>query len=225
MKKTVLLIFIHQTTLLYCQLFKKAANIDSISTYSYQEGYGTHSIDSFTFFSDKYEDFYVQQIYYQNGKIELEAFMINGEYDGPHRHWYPNGKLQHFTNYHNGLPAGFYASWYENGNIETCGSYEEFNPADTIYKDATIRQHFFDCDTFHTVLDVPPYSEETHISCEDNVLKTGKWTEYYEDGQLKSEKYFQHGSKTSTWKYYNHNGTVAREELYENNRLIRKTEK
>src|SRR5690348_6286604 len=106
------------------QWLEKASVIDSISVTSYHPSHDTTLTDSLTYFSNLYNDFYIEQEFYKNGQIRLEMFLVKGKHDGPHRLWYPNGNLQLFLYFKNDLPVGFSSRWYESGKIEACGSYE-----------------------------------------------------------------------------------------------------
>ena len=42
---------------------------------------------------------------------------------------------------------------------------------------------------------------------------TGKWTNYYKNGQIKQEGYYSNGQANGNWKYYNEDGNLKNEEF------------
>ena len=44
---------------------------------------------------------------------------------------------------------------------------------------------------------------------------TGKWTNYYKNGQIKQEGYYSNGQAKGKWKYYHKDGTFKNEEFIE----------
>jgi antitoxin component YwqK of YwqJK toxin-antitoxin module len=48
-----------------------------------------------------------------------------------------------------------------------------------------------------------------------NIVPTGEWVEYYDNGKIKSIGEYAKGKKINTWKYYNSNGHKDRIEVYQ----------
>jgi antitoxin component YwqK of YwqJK toxin-antitoxin module len=208
---------------MYGQKTGYSINIDSIS--AFQNHYLNGSRDSNIYYSDKEKDFCIHQTYYKNGRLKSEYFTFKNKPNGPWRTWYPKGNPEFFGYYFNGVPAGLNITWYKSGKIESIGYYDT-NIGDTIYGIAdSLKTKFIDCDTTIYVDKEPPYDVTDSIVCTDNVLKNGRWTEYHENGALKSDKYFQRGIKVNTWKYYNKEGILVKEEIYNNNKRIRMIKK
>jgi len=63
-----------------------------------------------------------QVVYYANGKVEEEAFYLNGKLHGKKRVWYPDGKLYADENYVNGVIDGISRWYYPSGKL----SHEDF---------------------------------------------------------------------------------------------------
>ena len=204
---------------IYGQQTSHSINIDSISTF--QNHYLNGSRDSNVYYSDKEKDFCIHQIYNKNGQLKSEYFTFKNKLNGTWRSWYPDGNPEFFGYYFYGVPAGLNIAWYENGKIESIGYYDT-NIGDTIYGISdSLKTKFIDCDTVTFSDNEPTYDITDSITCTDNILKNGRWADYYENGALKSEKHFQHGIKVNTWKYYNKEGILVREEIYSNNKIIR----
>jgi uncharacterized protein len=204
---------------MYCQKIGHSIHIDSIS--AFQNQYLNGSRDSNVWYSDKEKDFCIHQAYFKNGQLKSEYFTFKNKLNGPWRTWYPKGNPEFFGYYFNGVPAGLNITWYKNGKLESVGYYDT-NIGDTIYGIAdSLKTKFIDCDTTIYVDKEPPYDRTDSIVCVDNVLKNGRWVEYYENGKYKSEKFFQCGIKVNTWKYYNKEGILTKEEIYKKNKMIK----
>jgi antitoxin component YwqK of YwqJK toxin-antitoxin module len=48
-----------------------------------------------------------------------------------------------------------------------------------------------------------------------NIIPTGEWEEYYDNGKMKSEGEYTNGKKTGKWKYYDVDGQKLRTEDYQ----------
>ena len=211
------------TSELYCQKSGHSINIDSISTF--QNHYLNENRDSNVYFSDKEKDFCIHQMYYKNGQLKSEYFTYKNKLNGSWRTWYPEGNLESLGYYFYGVPAGLNITWYNNNKIESFGYYDT-NIGDTIYGITdSLKAKFIDCDTTTYSDNEPPYDMTDSIVCTDNVLKNGRWAEYYENAALKSEKYFHRGIKVNTWKYYDKEGILIKEEIYNNNKVVKIIEK
>jgi uncharacterized protein len=211
------------TSEMYCQKTVQSINIDSISTF--QNHYLDGSRESNVYYSDKEKDFCIHQTYYKNGQQKSEYFTFKNKINGTWKTWYPEGNLESLGYYFYGVPAGLDITWYKNGKIASIGYYDT-NAGDTIYGTAdSLKTKFIDCDTTIYVDKEPPYDVTDSIICTDNVLKNGRWAEYYENGSLKCEKFFLRGIKADTWRYYNKEGILVKEEVYNNNKLGKIIEK
>jgi antitoxin component YwqK of YwqJK toxin-antitoxin module len=208
---------------MYGQQSGHSITVDSISTF--QNHYQNGNSDKDVYYSDKEKDFCIHQSYYKNRQLKSEYFTFKNKINGSWKTWYPEGNLESLGYYFYGVPAGLNITWYKNGKVESVGYYET-NIGDTIYGIAdSLKTKFIDCDTTLYVDNEPPYDVTDSIVCTDNVLKNGRWVEYYENGKFKSEKFFQRGIKTGTWKYYNKEGILAKEEIYSNNEVVKIIEK
>ena len=207
------------TSGLYGQKTGHSIKIDSISTF--QKQYLNGNRDSNVYYSDKEKEFCIHQEYYKNGRLKSEYFTLRNKPNGPWRTWYQEGNPESFGYYFYGIPAGLYITWYRNRKIESFGYYST-SIGDTIYGIAdSLKAKYIDCDTLTFFDKEPPYDMTDSIICSDNFLKSGKWVEYYENGALKSEKYFQRGIKINRWKYYDKEGILTKEVIYNNNKMVR----
>ena len=201
---------------MYGQNIEHSINTGSISSFRNHDG--SEYRDSNMYYPGKEKDFCIHQTYYKNGRLKSEYFTFKNKVNGPWRTWYPDGNQESSGYYFYGVPAGLDMTWYKNGRIESIGYYDT-NTADTIYGIAdSLKTKFIDCDTAIYTDNEPPYDVTDSIICTDNVLKNGRWVEYYENGALKSEKYFHRGIKVNTWKYYNKDGILIRKELIDHYR-------
>jgi antitoxin component YwqK of YwqJK toxin-antitoxin module len=211
------------TSEMYCQKIGYVINIDSSS--SYQNRDLKEYRDSNNYYSEKEKDFCLHQTYYKNSQLKNEYSTFNNKLNGTWRTWYPDGNLESLEYYFYGVPAGYSITWYRNNKIESIGYYDT-NIGDTIYGITdSLKTKYLDCDTTIYLDNEPPYDMTDSIICTDNALKNGRWVEYYENGALKCEKYFQRGIKVDTWKYYNNEGILIKEVIYNNNKMLRIIEK
>ncbi|MCX6252529.1 MAG: hypothetical protein NTX61_17480 [Bacteroidetes bacterium] len=223
MRKLIAIGLLVITSELYCQEIGHPINIDSLSSFQYHRL--NESRDSNIYYSDKEKDFCIHQTYYKNGQLKIEYYTFKNKLNGTWKTWYPEGNLEFSGYYFFGVPAGISISWYKNNKIESIGYYDT-NVGDTIYGIIdSLKTKYLDCDTTRYSDAEPPYDITDSVICTNNVLKNGKWMEYYENGKFKSEKFFQHGIKVSTWKYYNKEGILIKEEIFQNNKVIKIIEK
>jgi antitoxin component YwqK of YwqJK toxin-antitoxin module len=207
----------------YSQKAGYSINIDSIS--AFQNHYLNGNSESDVFYSDKEKDFCIHQVYYNNGRLKSEFFTFKNKLNGSYKTWYPDGNLESLGYYFYGVPAGLNITWYKNNKIESIGYYDT-RIGDTIYGIAdSLKTKFIDCDTTLYIDKEPPYDVTDSIICTDNVLKNGRWAEYYENGVLKTEMFFRQGIKVRTWKYYNNEGILIKEKIYNDNKMIKIIEK
>ncbi len=54
-------------------------------------------------------------------------------------------------------------------------------------------------------------SKEVQSRQAANIIRDGKWSNWYEDGKLRSEEYYNKGSMTGTWKVWHENGLLESE--------------
>jgi uncharacterized protein len=223
MRILMVIVILVITSETFCQKIGYITNIDSSS--SFQNRDLNESRDSNTYYSDKEIDFCIHQTYYKNGQLKSEYSTFKNKLNGTWKTLYPDGNLESLDYYFYGVPAGYSITWYKNNKIESIGYYDT-NIADTIYGIIdSLKTKYLDCDTTTYIDNEPPYDMTDSIICTDNVLKNGRWVEYYENGTLKCEKFFQRGIKVNTWKYYNTEGMLIKEEIYNNNKMIKVIEK
>jgi len=170
---------------------------------------------------------------YKNGKVMFDRVMKEGKRVGISYMYYENGNIQCFLDNEKTIIIGFYENqkmsslakymndsikcngkdgleeteWYENGQLKSkrihnCGKqlFKEY------YNDSTIGRE-------GTQIDMP-------------LFRVGKFTEWYKNGKINLEAYYQDGNtqseaniKTGTWRYWNEKGKLIKEEYYENNEL------
>jgi antitoxin component YwqK of YwqJK toxin-antitoxin module len=211
------------TSGMYGQKMGHLINNDSISSFHHR--YINENRDSNVYYSDKEKDFCIHQTYYKNGQLKSEYLTFKNKLNGSWKTWYPDGNMESSGYYFYGVPAGLNVTWYKTGKIESIGYYDT-SIGDTIYAIAdSLRTKYIDCDTTIYIDKEPPYDVTDSVVCTNNVLKNGRWAEYYENGKFKSEKFFQRGIKVNTWKYYNKEGILVKEEIYNDNKVVKIIEK
>ena len=58
-----------------------------------------------------------------------------------------------------------------------------------------------------------------------NYKLQGKWTEYYQNGQMKLNGHYKNGKRNGKWKYYSDTGDKTRKEKYKNGTLVKSKQK
>lgn len=154
------------------------------------------------------------EVWHKNGQKSAE-FTNNelGNTEGEFRTWYPNGQLHTTGTMVNGRPVGVHETYFENGQLEMRTVYPDtwkghehpIEPRERFYPNGQIRS-------------IEPYDE--------NGIKNGTETEWFEDGQkeveveyvnnepvrathwfqngdVESKKYWdEDGNKTGVWEKY-----------------------
>ncbi|HEY2883162.1 MAG TPA: toxin-antitoxin system YwqK family antitoxin [Pirellulales bacterium] len=65
----------------------------------------------------------LEQRWYSGGKKFYEANYVAGKKDGQYTEWHPNGKPKYATVYKAGQPDGVFKEWFEDGALKTEGGY------------------------------------------------------------------------------------------------------
>ncbi len=79
---------------------------------------------STTIYKDGYKNG-LRQIYYENGKLLLQADFVNDLLDGQFVGWYENGQKAIETFYKNDLESGQRIEWYKNGAPKSVSHYKK----------------------------------------------------------------------------------------------------
>lgn len=83
--------------------------------------------------------------------------------------------------------------YYLNGHLESTGFLYSIPYSDTVY-----------------VYDEKTKSDTKPIVIESKLVRRGKWTFYYSNGNIESEGIFEDDNKKGKWNYYKENGEVLK---------------
>ncbi|MEC3964281.1 hypothetical protein [Flagellimonas halotolerans] len=157
------------------------------------------------------------QAYYENGQLKEEGEKIGEKKVGPWKHYHENGQLAaQGTYWDGGKITGKIGRWYyyyDNGTTKEAVNYRSVS-----YTDGTVRSHLWgqylswykngqlkEEGTFEKEIETlfgTGYNE-------GNNRKVGKWSEYYENGQLKTyQEYDEYGYHAGLYKSYFEDGVV-----------------
>ena len=161
-------------------------------------------------------------IWYKNGNMNFLAFYADDGKDILSFSFYKNGQIEDYINSNIGFSKSWYKSgelkeedifdsiqyhetkYYKNGQIESIGIFNNGKqPIKMFYKNGQIA--------------LSGYIYNVHL------LALGKWSEWYVNGQLKREYYFNDSipnQKESIWKWWNEKGKLIKKEIYKDGQLI-----
>lgn len=126
----------------------------------------------------------------------LEGFYYNGHEIGVWKLKNESGKIYWEDIYFDTLGIKIqHSSYYSNGNLKSTG-FMHFIP----HKDSVIGEYNFN------------EKKYDYIPTSELLVKNGKWTYYFDNGNLKSEGLYVDDKKKDKWKYYNENGELIRTE-------------
>jgi uncharacterized protein len=115
------------------------------------------------------------------GYLAEEMFYVNDVLQGERLWLYPNGQVKKSLTYFNGKEAGISLEFAPDGTILT----------EEVYENGFLRDR------------------EEYNRTDAKGQKTGKWREYYPNGQLKSETEYRNGQKFGFTKTYNDRGKLV----------------
>jgi len=173
--------------------------------------------------------------YNRKGILILEGGYKDGILEGDNKAYYDDGKIKHKFNYKNGKKIGKNITYFPNGNIEQ----EEIIKDDDKVFNIKIK-HFYESGNLERNEELIEPKLSSNKS-NDNRIKVGEWTSYYdkpnsiktkeffqndklhgerfsyfEDGTLSSKEIYSNGVKTGIWISYFPNGKVKSETSYKN---------
>jgi antitoxin component YwqK of YwqJK toxin-antitoxin module len=171
--------------------------------------------------------------YYENGQLKsignYESF--GGEKNGGWKYYYENGQLKSEGRFLSGFRVSEWKYYHENGSLECNGIYEygEIKVGEWIYNDdegVIIKTELWGegklIETKNSSEEVEKFSEYYDnrqlkvIGNKKNGLKIGEWKYYNENGQLKVIGTYENGTKNGEWKIYHENGELSVMGKYEN---------
>lgn len=156
--------------------------------------------------------------YYSNGQVSSLQHYQDGKLHGYYAEYNPEGKLVAQGWYHDDKLSGYFTRYYPNGKIQTKAYYLN----GLIYGP----EHTYDFD--EKLLSIAHYDKGNLVSIEipassDRQAGTSRLTgdnavfsQYYNNGQLKSEIQYQHGVRHGQIKAYNYFGRMVSQGQYLN---------
>ncbi len=131
--------------------------------------------------------------YFANGSVAERENYVRGVLHGEHKSWFQDGVLKSSANYLNGEPEGTMTFWFPNGKKEIEGKVVNGN------RDGTWFYYNQDGSIQLQVL----YRNGDMIK---EKKENGTFTEYYDDGQVRSEVIFKKGLREGRFAEYYDNG-------------------
>lgn len=136
--------------------------------------------------------------YYENGKLQYRGYYINGQTSGLWEYFYKSGFNEARTYYYNGKSVDTVYCWYSSGKL---------------------KRTFIEIDTLKHVWHGLDYSENGNKIIESNLLKDsldqwvieGKWVEWHENGQKKTEAIMKNNYSVGKWREWDENGVLVKE--------------
>ncbi|GEM_PF-2483824 len=187
----------------------------------------------------------ISNIYYENGQKKEEFTSINDVYNGLYTTWYENGKIKITGNYSNGngkyssgKKIGKWLEYYENGNLKSekilgynndiensdlsFGKYYSEN-GKLIYEKDSLGGNRYIVITYDTAISKIIseinylFVKKTTGTYDYNYYKNGKETEYYLNGNKKSETNYLEGYKIGDYREWYESANIKCEGQYFNN--------
>lgn len=150
------------------------------------------------------DDNQIEYHYYSNGKIHFKAELKEGKRNGLFTVYHENGNIGTIGYMKEGKQDSTWISFYENGDTASI----------IIYKNGkTINTNGWDINGNHCIIDgngmlihyYPGGVIKAIGEMKDN-KSHGKWTTYYPNGQLETERYFENGFPVGDIKKWDEKG-------------------
>ncbi len=132
--------------------------------------------------------------FFSDGQIAEKRTFKNGVAAGPAQQFFPNGKLRYEANYVNGAPEGIETYYFPNGNKEIQGRYVNGD------RDGAW-MYYNENGSLHVQA---LYAQGKQVRTK---YENGTFTEYWEDGQPKSEVTYKNGRREGPFTEWYNNGT------------------
>ncbi|MEM7161347.1 MAG: hypothetical protein AAF487_02800 [Bacteroidota bacterium] len=176
--------------------------------------------------------------YHPNGELMEEGLYVNARKNGPWKAWHDNGQQKSGMEYREGMIVGKNVEFYANGNKKWEGYYKENvvgsrrGKRDGIWMDFHENGQMMRKQTFVNGYPEGKVEEwyasgnkKFRSSYVSNPLKTkdsmlsGASTEWYDNGQIKSEGVYWKGVRDGEWKEYTEEGQVTLEAFYDRSKF------
>jgi antitoxin component YwqK of YwqJK toxin-antitoxin module len=155
--------------------------------------------------------------YHSNGNLKSQfTFIFDNDsligYHGNRIDYYKNGSVRYASTYFKGYQIGYYYQYYESGGLKA----ESFFLPDTSenIKIVTIKGKI------SSSSDTASFGKAVTFESVLKYLPHGIWKEYFEDGKLRSVKYFDKGLEKGIWTWYYPNGQKKMEGGFVEEKII-----
>ena len=191
-----------------------------VAEQEYSNGY-LRSNKKFNQFDENGNKTGVWRDYYKNGQLKSEISFKGGKMDGLSKEFDEQGRLLNISEMSNGAEASdpggvviidLYKEYHPNGKVKLVGG---FNKG---LKSGIFRKYSLEGELERAYI----YKKDTLVSegmIEAGGIFVGEWTNYYEDGSVKSVGNFSNGLKDGRWTYYYRNGKKEQEGVIKENVL------
>lgn len=163
----------------------------------------------------------IWRVYFKNGQIKSEISFKGGKMDGLAKEFDNKGKLLNISEMNNGVEAS------DPGGVVIIDLYKEYHPNGTVkliggfnkgLKSGIFREYALDGELKRAYI----YKRDTLMS--EGMIQAGgifvdEWTNYYEDGSIKSKGNYAAGLKDGKWTYFFRNGKKEQEGVIKKNVL------
>lgn len=155
-------------------------------------------------------DRYLQQLFYENGQLQLQGAWIDSLRNGKWQEWYEDGTLMREGMYILGKKNGLHLSYYANGEVKERANYEGGELSGP-YRLLDAKGNVLAEGEFEAGHQVGQWVE----AADPEVGSPATWANYYEDGRLESKQEFiSERDNHYTWQYLSPEGILLEKGTY-----------
>lgn len=159
--------------------------------------------------------------YYENGNIEQRGYYKKGKMTGEWKWYNIEGKLKKIENYEMGKEEGDYVEYDDSGKVIVKGKYFDGEKVSIwTYYCGDVMEYGKYVDDEKDSTWIVKY-DNNNIAEIKNYVKgvlNGKYKEYYPDGKLRLEGYYDMGKKKKKWYFFDKNGVLYLTIQYRNDK-------
>ena len=164
------------------------------------------------------------KFYFENQKIEVTGRYKNGKKEGTWYWYYPNGELLQEENWIGGKLDGEFLEYDENGNTIVKGEYlEDTEEGEWFYVQGHAVEKGIYYDGMRTGVWTTKWREDGKPISEieyDQNLCNGKFTLYYNNGNIRETGKYSGGERVGVWNLYDESGELILTTVYDDGREI-----
>ncbi len=152
----------------------------------------------------------VVKTYYYNGDIKEKYRIINGKMEGSYKSYYQNGQVEQLGSFSNGHFHGEWKTYFPNGNIESITIYNNGKLQNRNCWNTNGKQTVIDGNGIDSVFDFSEKPYLKSVTSFKNNTYHGKCENWFPNGLIELEYYFNEGKPIGTWIYWNEKGEVVK---------------